>query len=257
MELKKRKSKVSYTVMIISDSAKKHIKKFHLKSSLAGVMTAMVFMLLVVLICYLVYSSITLSDSLERSKKQMDQITQLKEEKTQLEYANEELAGKILILSETINQKVEAEEVMAAAQEEMHFPKGFPLSGTAQIKTEETEENNTDEAQDQEAQSIVKDTDKKEIIFTAVEGINVIASGSGVVVAVEEETGYGNSITIDHENGYMTTYRNKGKPTVKVGDELTRGAILYVVGEGNTDMGYSIKKEDTYIDPMEIIEING
>ena len=51
----------------------------------------------------------------------------------------------------------------AAAQEEMHFPKGFPLSGSAQIKTEETvEENNTDEAQDQETQSIVKDTDKKE-----------------------------------------------------------------------------------------------
>ena len=68
---------------------------------------------------------------------------------------------------------------------------------------------------------------------------------------------YGNVVSIDHGNGYISIYRNKGNAVVKAGNEVTRGAILYVVGEDNTEMGYSISKDDTYIDPMEMIEING
>ena len=260
MDLKRRKSKISYTVMIISDSAKNHIKQFHLRAGAVGVITGIVFVALVALVCYVVYSSITLSDSLERSKKQVEQITQLREEKTQLEASNEELTEKVSILSETVNQKVEAEQALAAQQEESRIPKGFPLSGSAQIKTaegaaagEEAEEEN----QDTEQENTIVNADTKEIIFTAAAGINVIASGAGTVTAVDTDVQYGHSISIDHGNGYITIYRNAGNPMVKVGDEITRGSILYVIAEENTDMAYSIKQEDTYIDPMEMIEING
>ncbi|NLL77639.1 MAG: peptidoglycan DD-metalloendopeptidase family protein [Clostridiales bacterium] len=256
MNLKRRKSKISYTVMIISDSAKKHMKQFHLKAGAVGAVTGIFFILLVFFICYVVYSSITLSDSLERSRKQMEQITQLKEEKTQLEILNEELTEKVSILSETVNQKVEVEQALAAEREESHLPKGFPLSGSAQIKRAE-EETADEEDQDTEQENTIVNMETKEVIFTAAAGINVIASGAGTVTAVDTDVEYGHSISIDHGNGYITVYRNAGNPMVKVGDEVIRGAILYVISEENTDMGYSIKQEDTYIDPMEMIEING
>lgn len=263
MDLKRRKSKISYTVMIISDSTKKHIKQFHLKAGAVGAVTGIAFIAIVVLVCYVVYSSITLSDSLERSKKQMEQITQLREEKEQLEASNEVLTEKVSILSETVNQKVKAEQALAAQQEESRIPKGFPLSGSAQIKTAEETTAGEAAAEDnqdagQENTIVNADTaDTKEVIFTAAAGINVIASGAGTVTAVDTDVQYDNSVSIDHGNGYITIYRNAGNPMVKVGDEVTRGSILYVIGEENTDMAYSIKKEDTYIDPMEMIEING
>lgn len=260
MELKRKKSKVSYTVMIISDSAKKHMKSIHLKAGVAGITAAFIFVLAVFLICYVVYSSITLSDSLERSKKQSEEIVRLKEENAVLQGEKDSLAGKVSILSETVNQKVEMEQALAAEQEEAHLPKGFPLSGSAQIKTEEEAvgaEDGGEENQDTEQEDTTDKAETKEIVFTAAAGINVIASGAGVVTDVSGDVGFGNAVSIDHGNGYVTTYRNGGNPMVKIGDEVARGAILYVIGEENTDMGYTIKQDDTYIDPMDMIEING
>ncbi len=254
MRLNLRKSKTSYTVMIMSDSAKKHHREFHIRAGAVGAVSVFAFALFVAAICYVVYSSITLSDSMERSRKQLDQIAQLKEANEQLELEKGELQSEIAkleetvsILSDTVNQKVEAEQALEAEKEEEHIPKGFPMSGTAQIK----EETNDDEAQMRASE------ERKEIIFSAAAGTNVISSGAGTVLSVGEDVEYGNLISIDHGNGYVSVYRNGGNPMVKEGNEVTRGAILYVIDDENTDTGYSIRKDDTYVDPMELIEING
>ena len=254
MRLYLRKSKTSYTVMIMSDSAKKHHREFHIRAGAVGAVSVFAFALFVAAICYVVYSSITLSDSMERSRKQLDQIAQLKEANEQLELEKGELQSEIAkleetvsILSDTVNQKVEAEQALEAEKEEEHIPKGFPMSGTAQIK----EETNDDEAQMRASE------ERKEIIFSAAAGTNVISSGAGTVLSVGEDVEYGNLISIDHGNGYVSVYRNGGNPMVKEGNEVTRGAILYVIDDENTDTGYSIRKDDTYVDPMELIEING
>lgn len=264
MKINLRKSKTSYTVMIISDSAKKHHREFHIKAGAVGAVTITVFALFVCMVCYIVYSSITLSDSMERSKEQTARIVQLKQENEQLAAENEQLEGKIAVLSDTVNQKVEAEQQLAAREEEEHLPKGFPLSGTAQMKTADEE---ADEAADTDNEEEMQEegtgtgmqthTDKREIIFTASAGINVIASGAGTVTEVGADVNYGNIVTIDHGNGYVSSYRNNSDAMVKAGSEVTRGSILFVIGEENTDTGYSISKDNTYIDPMEMIEING
>lgn len=250
MELKRKKSKISYTVMIVSDSAKKNIKKWHIKASAVGTVCVLLFMLVVFVICYMTFSSITLTDTLERNKKQMDQITVLKKENEELVAAKDALEGKVSILSETVNQKVEAEQEVQAKQEEDHLPKGFPLSGTAQMK-------NVDEEQQQNEENTTVPADDKGIVFTAGEGINVIASGAGTVLSVDVDAQFGNVISIDHGNGYISTYKNAAKPMVKLGQEVMRGDILYVIAEDNKEMEYSIQKDGTYIDPMEMIEING
>ncbi len=262
MKLRTRKSKKSYTVMIISDSAKNQRKEFHINAGLAGTVMLGSFLLLVCAVCYVVYSAITLSDSMERYKKQAEQTVKLQEEIERLEAEaevleaeKEEMAEQINILNDTVNQHAEVEEALAAKEEEEHIPKGFPLSGTAQLKTEEAAEDDDDD--DDDAQEMRAHEDRKEVIFAASEGINVIASGTGTVLSVDVDVDYGNVVSIDHGNGYISVYRNNGNAVVKAGSEVTRGDILYVVGEDNTEMGYSISKDDTYIDPMEMIEING
>lgn len=257
MKVNLRKSKISYTVMIISDSAKRHHREFHIKAGAVGAVSFVAFSLLVCMICYVVYSSITLSDSMERSRAQLEQIQQLEEANEQLELEKEELKGKIAILSDTVNQKVEEERARMVLEEEAHRPKGFPLSGTAQVKNEEGVEEQETEDEEETATVMQENEEKKEIIFNASAGTQVIASGAGIVTAVGADADYGNIVTIDHGNGYVSNYRNGGEAMVKVGSEVTRGAILFVVGEENTETGYSISKDDTYVDPMEMIEING
>ncbi|MCI8929799.1 MAG: peptidoglycan DD-metalloendopeptidase family protein [Lachnospiraceae bacterium] len=257
MKLKTRKSKKSYTVMIISDSARNQRKEFHINAGLAGTVMLGSFLLLVGVVCYVVYSVITLSDSLERFRLQADQIVKLQEEIEQLEAEaeglkaeKEEMAEQINNLNDTVDQHAQVQQALAAEEEEAHIPRGFPLSGTAQLKTEET-------ADDDEEEGMRAHEDRKEVIFAASEGINVIASGTGTVLSVDVDVDYGNVVSIDHGNGYISIYRNNGTPVVKAGNEITRGAILYVVGEDNAELGYSISKDDTYIEPMEMIEING
>ena len=58
-------------------------------------------------------------------------------------------------------------------------------------------------------------------------------------------------------NGYITTYRNLGSPIVEEGSQVVKGSALFLVGEGNTETGYSIRKDDEYMDPLELIEIKG
>ena len=260
MKLRTRKSKKSYTVMIISDSAKNKRKELHINAGLAGTVMLGSFLLLVFAVCYVVYSAITLSDSLERFKKQAEQIVVLQEEIERLEAEAEgleaekvEMAEQIKSLNDTVNQHAEEEEALAAQAVEEHIPKGFPLSGTAQLKTEEAAGDDDDE----DAQGMRAHEDRKEVIFAASEGINVIASGTGTVLSVDVDVDYGNVVSIDHGNGYISIYRNNGNAVVKAGNEVAIGDILYVVGEDNTEVGYSISKDDTYIDPMEMIEING
>ena len=85
---------------------------------------------------------------------------------------------------------------------------------------------------------------------------NVIATGTGTVLSVTTDAKFGNMVTIDHGNGYITFYRNSGDPLVSEGDAIDRGDIIFVVSD-NTTLGYQIQQDDKFIDPEELIEING
>ena len=77
------------------------------------------------------------------------------------------------------------------------------------------------------------------------------------MASITTDSGYLHCIRIDHGNGYNSLYRNDGEVMVKEGDEVVRGAILYVIGEDNTELGYQITYDEKYIDPMELINIDG
>jgi len=95
------------------------------------------------------------------------------------------------------------------------------------------------------------------LIFQASAGNSVIVSGNGVVEAVEEDAVYGKAIVIDHGNGYKSIYRNNGIAKVEVGTNVTRGSVLFVISADNTIIGFQIKQDEEYLDPIEVVEIAG
>ena len=94
-------------------------------------------------------------------------------------------------------------------------------------------------------------------MFEAASGNSVIAAGSGTVQTVTTDVKFGNMVTVDHGNGYISTYRNSGDPLVQEGAQIDKGDIIFVIGDDNTSLGFQIQQDSEYIDPEDLIEING
>jgi len=230
----------------------------HIKT---GALAFVAFVAFVAVICYAVYTSITMGGYIERNAKQLEQLVQMKAENETLTAEKESLAGKISSLEETLSRKEEQEHELVAAHEETYIPKGFPMSGAAQIKEEDTAADTGeegDEADEEENTLKVEAKEEwKELIFVAAEGTKVVATAPGTVKEVREAEGEVSYVIIDHGNGYVTTYRNLGSPIVEEGSQVVKGVALFLVGEDNTETGYSIRKDEDYVDPLELIEIKG
>lgn len=195
-----------------------------------------------------VAASIVLAVICHRNKEQIElleaenaelkaEIEQLTEEKADLISLREELSDKVTILSDTINQKVEEEEAMEEIRAQAHMPVGFPMSSSASLEE--------------------VDGDNPMVKLNGSVGSSIIASADGTVISITTDSGYLHCIKIDHGNGYQSIYRNDGDAMIKEGDEVVRGAILYVIGEDNAALGYQITYDEKYIDPMELISIDG
>ena len=94
-------------------------------------------------------------------------------------------------------------------------------------------------------------------VFTASSGTMVVATANGTVTAVNDDGEYGHNVWIDHGNGYVTIYRNKGDAIVKQGDGVVQGTTLFLIGEDNTTLGYQMMKDGAYINPMDMLAISG
>lgn len=233
----RRGRKFNYTLMLFADSRDGHIRQMGigpaLVESLAVIIVAAITILSV--ICYRDAKRIDVLEA--ETAGQKEEIARLTEENTDLISLREELTDKVIILSDTINQKVEEEEALEEARAQAHMPVGFPMSSSASLQEAESEN------------PMVK--------LNGAEGNSIIASADGTVASITTDSGYLHCIRIDHGNGYNSLYRNDGEAMVKEGDEVVRGAILYVIGEDNTELGYQITYDEKYIDPIELIKIDG
>ncbi|MDE6994556.1 MAG: M23 family metallopeptidase [Lachnospiraceae bacterium] len=233
----RRKRKTNYMLMLFMDSKEGRIRQMgfgpHLVESVVIIGLAVVVVLSV--ICYRSDKKIeVLMAETEQQKRSIEELT---EEKADLVSLREELMNKVTILSDTINQKVEEEEALEQERAQAHMPVGFPLSSSASLEEDDGEN------------PMVK--------LSGSEGSSVIASADGTIISITTDSGYLHCIKIDHGNGYNSIYRNDGDVMVREGDEVVRGAILYVIGEDNTELGYQIMYEEKYIDPMGLINIDG
>ncbi len=99
-----------------------------------------------------------------------------------------------------------------------------------------------------------KQTMHKGIDFAAKEGAPVIATAAGVVTWSGERYGYGNLIEIDHGNGLVTRYGHNQTLDANVGEVVTKGQSIALVGNTGRSTGahvhYEIIKNGTQIDPL-------
>lgn len=147
------------------------------------------------------------------------------------------LNDKVLILSDTVNTKSASEAELAETLEAQWVPSDFPLTGGA---------------------SFVEVSDPEPMcVFSGSEGIMAVATAAGTIVEIGEDEEFGNVIIIDHDNGYRTVYKNKGDVMVREGDHVTQGTTLYIINSGNTTLGYQILEGGEYINPLDVLEING
>lgn len=243
-ESSKSKRKFNYTLMLFVDSKEGSIRQMGIGPVLIESVA------LVVLGAILILSIVCIADKhridnleaeVESQRENIKDLTarnmELTEENADLISLREELTDKVIILSDTINQKVEQEEAQEQIRAEAHMPVGFPMSSSASLE-EANGEN-----------PMVK--------LNGTVGSSIIASADGTITSITTDSGYLHCIKIDHGNGYNSIYRNDGDVMIKEGDEVVRGAILYVIGEDNTELGYQITYDERYIDPMELINIDG
>lgn len=233
----KRKRKYNYTLMLFVDSKEGRIRQMGISPAVIESVAVIGLVVLFALAILCAVRGNRLEEMQNLNQSQTDRIQELEEENTDLRALREELTDKVTILSDTINQKVEEEEAFEEAQAQAHMPVGFPMSSSASLEEADSEE------------PMVK--------LNGTEGNSVIASADGTVVSITTDTSYLHCIKIDHGNGYVSIYRNDGDAMVKEGDEVVRGAILYVIGEENTELGYQITYDEKFMEPMELINIDG
>lgn len=223
---------------------------------------------LVILFCLVFLPSIAIHDTIQTLQDELDarqkQIEELTNANQLLVADNEELQASVQVLSSTVSLQAQTEEVRQEEAAKLSMPTEFPVTGKvamlevtqAQIDAKIEEVANAGEGQEVEQLA----SDKPIMIFTVTDisaGSSVIAAGSGTVTAIEDDAIYGKVLEIDHGNGYVSYYRNAGAAKVAVGDTVTRGTVLFVVGANNNIIGFQITLDGSYIDPANIVDIAG
>lgn len=242
---KKRKRKPNYYVVRISDNPKMATQSRRMTYGSRRFWMIVIGLIVVVLLAFIAVVNYNGQLSAGREAAYKATIEQLQNENIELQAQNDLLNDKVAILSETVNQK----NVVVQAIEERSLPTGFPLSTAADLheKDEELELDGT----------VVK---RPMVEFIAPEGTYVLAAGDGRVSYVSEEITYGWEVVIDHGNGYKTSYRTSSEPKVRAGDDMVRGSIIFELSSDDDDpptMAYQMIMDDEYINPTEVLEING
>lgn len=237
MSKNRHKRKVSHILIYTTDAVDADTKQVRIHPWVLAGVTLIVCCVLGAVIGYAVYEGELWGRIREHDASQNAALIAAQDEKDALQEKIDEQDAKIEMLSITIQDQTQQIAELQAQIAEQSVPTDYPLTGSASM-------------------TVLTDGDPM-VEFTATEGSTVVAAGKGVVTAVEEDEVYGSRVVIDHGNGYVSIYRNKGESQVKAGDEVASGTTLFMVTEDNRQLGYQIKENDVYIDPTTIIAIKG
>lgn len=90
--------------------------------------------------------------------------------------------------------------------------------------------------------------------FSAHPGTEVYATGDGKVVKMGWETGYGNTIEINHGFGYITRYAHLKAFSTKLGKKVVRGEVIGQVGNTGKSTGphlhYEVHVKGKIVNPV-------
>lgn len=248
MKTRKHKRKTNRVVIVASNAVDIGVRQMRLSQYVIWTIVIVLCLGIGYVLGSVVYEAQYRAMIRESANRQIEEVREQNRELTEeletaearrLELESEVIAlnGKIDILSDTVNQKTESERQLREQMAWQSTPSLFPITGSAAI--EEITEG------------------EPACILTGTAGTTVVATANGVVTAVEEDPDYGNRVTVDHGNGYVTVYRNKGECLVKAGDLVVQRTTMFLIGESNTRLHYQIQRDGEFISPMQMIEISG
>ena len=97
--------------------------------------------------------------------------------------------------------------------------------------------------------------------FAGSEGEAVEAVAAGVVTWAGDRSGYGNMVEIDHGNGYATRYGHNETILVHVGEIVTKGQEIALMGSTGRSTGPHVHFEVLYngvaVDPAKFVKAAG
>lgn len=255
MDSKKQNSKGDHVVIVTSEAEGASVKKFKVKPWAFTLVAIIICVLIGAFLGYVIneekiwaaangkidaYKDIVTGLQGELAQAQAETDAALAEQDNiKKEYENQiaALNDKLTIMSDTINQKVEEVDELTAIVAGYSNPTLLPLTGAATIEE--------------------ADGPEPMCVFYATDGALVVATASGTITELVEDSELGWRIVIDHGNGYMTVYYNQGDPKVKAGDEVRQGVTLFIIEATNSKLGYQVVEDGVYINPMDIMQISG
>ncbi len=84
-------------------------------------------------------------------------------------------------------------------------------------------------------------------------GTPVYATAKGVVSKQDYDTGYGKRLMINHENGYETIYAHLYSYLVRMGEEVSKGQIIGLMGNSGRSTGphlhYEVRRHEEKLNP--------
>jgi murein DD-endopeptidase MepM/ murein hydrolase activator NlpD len=97
----------------------------------------------------------------------------------------------------------------------------------------------------------------KGVDFAGNQGSNVMAVAAGVVTWAGPRTGYGNLVEINHGDGYVTRYAHNARTLVSVGQTVTRGEPVALMGSTGRSTGphvhFEVLRNGRQVDPLSYI----
>ena len=97
------------------------------------------------------------------------------------------------------------------------------------------------------------------IDLAAPEGTPIVASRSGTVVKAEYQDEAGNFVTIDHYDGYDSSYLHMKKYIVEVGQVVIAGQVIGYCGETGTATGphlhFEVYKDGRRVNPSKLLDL--
>ena len=94
--------------------------------------------------------------------------------------------------------------------------------------------------------------------FSGTPGANVLSVASGVVTWAGPRATYGNTVEIDHGNGYITRYAHNSELAVNAGDQVTAGQLIAQLGSTGRTSGphvhFEVIRNGQRINPAKFVK---